>query len=558
MEGFLLQKEIEFGEFQFQPGTPLLMRHSRAVDVAPKALALLAALLRSAGQVVGKEELLDMVWPNEAVEESNLAVHISALRKVLGKNGEGAEYIETIPKRGYRFAAAVTGPPSVAVLPFQTLGPDGSDEHLGEGLADEIINALCRIPNLTVIARTSAFTFKGRQDDVQSVANALQVSHIVRGSVQASGDRLRITVQLIAAADGRQVWSQSFDQQNAELFRIQDEMTGAIANSLRLRLLGTSRKTGSVEAYNNYLKAMYHYQRLTPDAKSKGKQYFEQALRCDPAFAQAYAGLALCYYNIPPATLGLAPAQARQQARSLLEQALAIDPSLPEAHCMMGMAATFVDYDWNAAEREFQIAMAIEPISAAIRYTYAHWLLLPLRRFDAAMEQWRKGLETDPLSGLLHYGLAYTLYLAGDADAALDHASTAIEISSDFWLIRCVVGMAQLQKGLMAKAIATLERALSVGEGYAPAVGTLAACYLVTGRRSESEELMRRGPATPRSRAYYHALLREPDKMFQWFEPAISEREYLVPLDVNCHVFEPYRSDPRFRALLRRMNLDRV
>jgi len=252
----------------------------------------------------------------------------------------------------------------------------------------------------------------------------------------------------------------------------------------------------------------------------------------------------------------MSSAEARREARSLLDKALAIDPALPEAHCMLGMRATFVDYDWNTAEREFRIAMAVEPVSPPIRYTYAHWQLLSLRKFEAAMEQWRKGLETDPLSGLLNFGLVYTLYASGDPDAALEHAATALEISSDFWLIRFVVGMAQLQKGLIAEAISSIEQALCVGRGYAPAVGTLAACYVLAGRREEGERLMRGGPATPRSRAYYHAILGEPDQMFEWFEPALAEREYMIPVDVTSHIFTPYRADPRFHALLRRMNLD--
>jgi TolB-like protein len=549
---------IEFGEFQFEPGTPLLTRNSRSVDIAPKALEILGVLVRNAGHVVGKEELLSLVWPNEVVEESNLAVHISALRKVLVQNGARTEYIETIPKRGYRFAQAVTRQPSVVVLPFQMLGSDGGDEHLGEALADEIINALSRIPGLTVIARTSSFSFKRRQDDLRGIAAALQVSHIVRGTVESKGGSLRITVQLIGTAEATQDWSQRFDRQKIEILRIPEEVAEAIASCLQLRLLGTSRKTESVDAYNCYLKAMFYYMRLTSPDKIRGKEYFEQAVRCDPAFAQAYAGLALCYYNIPPAVLGLRPAEARSQARSLLEKALSLDPLLPEAHCILGMAATFVDYNWSAAEREFRIAMAAEPVSSTIRYTYAHWLLLPLRRFDAAIDQWKRGLETDPLSGLLHFGLSLTLYLAGDPDAALAHAATALEISSDFWLIRFVIGIAQLQKGSIEQAISSLERALAVGDGYAPAVGTLAACYVLSGRTQEADRLMQSRPATPRARAYYHAILGEPDQMFESFEPAITEREYLIPLDVNCHAMAPYRADPRFRELLRRMNLDPI
>jgi tetratricopeptide (TPR) repeat protein len=217
---------------------------------------------------------------------------------------------------------------------------------------------------------------------------------------------------------------------------------------------------------------------------------------------------------------------------------------------MAGMAATFVDYDWPAAEREFRIAMAIDPIPAAIRYAYAHWLLLPLRRFDAAIDQWRLGLETDPLSGLLNFGMAFTLYLNGDVDAALEHAATAIEVCSDFWLIRYVIGMAQLQKGQLPQAIASLEQARAVGEDYPPTVGTLAACYALTGRPGGVV------PASSRARTYYHAMLGDPDQMFAALDEAITAREYLVALDVNAHVMTPYRTDPRFPALLRRMKLE--
>jgi TolB-like protein len=205
------QEVIGFGDFRFEPATPLLTRNSRSIEIAPKALEILRVLLRNAGQVVSKDEILSVVWPDEVVEEGNLAVYISALRKALGQNDSRSAFIETIPKRGYRFATPVSRPPSIAVLPFENLSPDADDEYFGEGLAEEIINTLCRISELRVIARTSAFLFKDRHDDIRAVAEALQVSHIVHGSVRKTDIRLRITVKLIEASESRQLWSQTFD-----------------------------------------------------------------------------------------------------------------------------------------------------------------------------------------------------------------------------------------------------------------------------------------------------------------------------------------------------------
>jgi TolB-like protein len=545
---------IEFGEFRFEPATPVLTRNARSVEIAPKALEILAVLVEHAGHVVTKDDLLSIVWPDEVVEEGNLAVYISALRKALGDSADRTAYIETVPKRGYRFAAPVSRPPSVAVLPFDSLGPDRENEYFGEGLAEEIINALSRVSGLKVIARTSAFSFKGKQDDVRRVGEILGVAHIVQGVIRTAGNRLRVTVRLIAAADAIQLWSHCYDREMADVFAIQEDIARAIANTLQVKLLGPRLPTQNLEAYRSYLKGLYHYRRMTSAGIEKAKKHFEQALMHDSCFARAHVGLADCYY-IPTIPIHKPAAEARLLAKSALEKALTCDPDLSQAHCLAAMAATFVDYDWNVAEREFRIAMAVEPVPALVRHGYALWFLVPWRRCNEALEQCRLALETDPLSGILHFGFTYTLCLLGDLDGALAHAAAALEVCSNFWPMHFVIGLAQYQKGCVLDAIASLEQAFAVAPLYSATVGILAGCYLRVGKRSQSEQLTRSASA-PISFAFYHAIIGDADRMFEDLEAALADRDIWMPHLATLQIMEPYRSDARFHSLLQRMNLE--
>jgi TolB-like protein len=247
---------IEFGDFRFEPAIPLLTRNTRSVEIAPKALEILAVLVENAGQVVGKDDLLSIVWPDQVVEEGNLAVYISALRKVLGETGGRTAYIETIPKRGYRFATPVSRPPSVAVLPFDNLSPEPDTEYFNDGLTEELIHGLTKLDGLMVVAWSSAARLRGQLFDVREIGRQLNVSAVLLGSIRTSGEHLRVMTQLVDTADGRYLWSETYDRQVKDLFAIQEEISRAIVKTLRIKLMdrpgapAIRQGNYNLEAYN--------------------------------------------------------------------------------------------------------------------------------------------------------------------------------------------------------------------------------------------------------------------------------------------------------------------
>lgn len=292
--------------------------------------------------------------------------------------------------------------PSIAVLPFVNMSAEQGGEYFSDGLAEEIITALSQLSGLKVIARTSVFSFKGRHEDIRRIAATLGVDHVLEGSVRQTSNRLRVTVQLIAAADGTHLWSERYDREMSDIFELQDDIAEAIANTLRVKFFGRRRPTENIEAYQCYLKGIYYYQSLTLEGTAKAKEYFHQALTHDQDYAQAYVSLAVCALNLAalPHKLGQPELQLVTAA---VEKALTLSVVLPELYCVRGIVAAHLEYDWKAAEQEFQIAMATEPVPISVRSSYALWFLIPRRRFDDAFEQFRAALETDPLSIVLHF-----------------------------------------------------------------------------------------------------------------------------------------------------------
>ena len=280
--------------------------------------------------------------------------------------------------------------PSIAVLPFANMGADKENEYFSDGLAEEIINFLAQIPGLKVTARTSAFAFRGKEQDIRKIAEALGVATILEGSVRRSGNRIRVTAQLINAADGYHLWSQRYDREMADLFALQDEIAQAIASALQVKLSGApapfEQYKPNLPAYEALLKARHYLGSFRPDLLPRIKEYFEQAIALDPKFALAhceYGG-----YFGAMAVVGTLPAnQALPMVRSLAQKALELDPSLPEGHAMLGMVAACLEYDWKEAERRFRLAMARDPVPVFVRLHYAMGYLLPTGRPAEAVQQ---------------------------------------------------------------------------------------------------------------------------------------------------------------------------
>ena len=451
---------------------------------------------------------------------------------------------------------------SIAVLPFVNLSADKGNEYFSDGLAEEIINALTKVTDLRVIARASAFAFRGREQDLRTIGARLRVGTLLEGSVRTAGNRIRVGVQLIKVADESHLWSERYDREMMDVFALQDEISQAIATALQVKLSPPRRPTGNIEAFQSYLQGLYWYQRYTPESLSRAQESFERALECDPGYAHAHAGLAVFYYGL--GALGskrmneMAPL-----AKAAAERALAIDETLSEAHAVLGVVAGAVEYDWEQAEQHFQRAMAVDPIPPLVRVRYALYYLTPLRRFEQAVEQYQWALETDPLSMMVHFGLAFALYCQRRYRSAIEHARRAVDLYPDYWLVHFAMGLALSRNGSLQQAIASFETTVRLSPSFAHAAGFLASAYAEAGERDRAEKLMEetrergsRAFISPAVFGIYHAALGQADRMFECLDAALAERDpYLTRMDAEP-LFEPFRSDPRYRGLLARMKLD--
>lgn len=365
-----------------------------------------------------------------------------------------------------------------------------------------------------------------------------------------------MTAQLIEAENGSHLWSERYDRDMTDVFAIQDEIAQEISEALKVRLAPRA-KTVNIEAYQNYLKGKYYRERMTPESLAKAKEFFEQVLAIDANYAPAYGGLALYYYT--EGVIGLKPTgDMAPLARSAAEKALAIDPAISEAHSVLAALAAFCDYDWKVAEKHFRQALAAEPVPPRPRFGYVWNCLLPLGRVPEAIEQCRLGLETDPLSMQLHYGMALSLHAAKQYVEAIQHARRALEIDPNFHFIWFAMGLAQLSAGFTQEAIASMKRGVELAPWYHTGAWSLAAAYYQAGDRERSQEWARK-LAEEHGRtvgaALYYAAAGEVDAMFEALDGAHRQRDFFLLLIQYFPFFDRYRSDPRYQALLQKMNL---
>ncbi len=465
------------------------------------------------------------------------------------------------------FASAITAKKderqSIAVLSFANLSTDKENEYFGDGLAEEIINALTKIPELRVIARTSAFAFRGTEHDVRAIGERLKVKTVLEGSVRRAGNRIRIGAQLIRVADESHLWSERYDREMTDIFAIQDEISQSIANALRVKLTVGADRSENVEVYQLYLRGMFEYNhsRFSAENMAAAKDLFERAIALDPEYAPAYSGLAVVYCAMASLSLTL-PARVAPLAKSAADQALLLDPEDSQAHNAGGQIAGMFDYDWPAAEKHFKRFMELENQSALSRFAYALNFLLPQRRYKEAAEQYHRSLDTDPLSMNAHFGLAFSYFLGREYDKAIHYGHRALDIDANFWLLHLVVGVAQLRQGALEASIESLRKTLAVAPFYSLALSLLAAAHVLAGQHEQAKQVIERLQEISNkvyvskvSFAIYHAALGEADEVFHYLSAAIDDREPFITRMIADAGFDPFRGDPRFGVLLERMKL---
>ena len=453
------------------------------------------------------------------------------------------------------------GEPSIAVLPFANLSADKENEYFSDGLAEEITNALTHVPGLKVTARTSAFAFRGKEQDIRRIAAALDVRTVLEGSVRRAGNRIRVSVQLINAADGYHLWSERFDRQLEDVFVVQDEIAAAIAKALELTLAGTSggstRYTPSLPAYEAYLRALHESQKLTSEGLARSREWFEHAIALDPGFALAHSAFAFHFAQL--ANYGLLPAhEAMPLVRAQATRALEIDPSLPDGHAMLGLVAALYDYDWEEARRRFEKAMAADPVPRQVRRYFALYYLLPMERFEEAAAECGRSLLDDPLDLTARIRFAQCLYAAGRKQDAYAELSRVLSIDENLWFTHFILGLHQLRDGQLAEAVRHAERAHALAPWSPSANGLLAAAWRANGdaRCEPIIEALRSRPVygTPMALAIFHLVGLEIDDAADWTEKVIAERHAAVFFFLCAHA-DALRHSPRWPALARLLNL---
>ena len=555
---------LEFGPYRLDARRRLVWKGDALLDVPPKAVELLAALAGEAGEVVSKEELLQRVWPDTFVEEANLSVNVSILRKALGEQPDGRPWIQTVARRGYRFLGAVraqaAAPRSLAVLPFRSLGTDEADEALGLGMADALITRLAATGRVAVRPTGTVRRFASADVDPVEAGRQLGVDAVVDGRLQRSGSRLRLTVQLVPTAGGAPLWADHFDEEFTHLFAVEDTVAERVAAALVAELSAEERQrlgrrqTESLEAYQAYCRGRFFWGRFSRPWVEKAMLSFHEATAHDPRYALPHAGLADAFL-VAGFAGALPPREAWALAAESSRAALALDDRIPEPHVSAGFLRLLQDWDWNGAERELRRAIELAPDSAAPH----QWLglVLDLRgRKDDAARALRRAEELDPLSLVVSALVGLHRAFGGEHEAELAQARRTLELDPHQFLGHWAVGSALQNLGRHDEAVAEHRRALDLAEGTAFMKPVLARSLALAGRADEARALLaRRGSAdaSPYQAATVHLALGETDRALELLAVAADQRDPWVVLLAVDPMLRPLRGQPAFEGLARRV-----
>jgi len=458
--------------------------------------------------------------------------------------------------------------PSLAVLAFTNMSADKENEYFCDGLSEELINALCNIRELRVAARTSAFAFKGKEIDIREVGEKLNVSTILEGSVRKSGQRLRITAQLINVDDGYHIWSGQFDRDMKDIFDIQEEISLKILDHLKLKLLKgekekvLKRSTEDHEAYDLYLKGRYFWYRRYEKGMQRGLQYFQQAIERDPSYALPHVGIADTF-----GVLGLfgfmPPGQAFSRAKAAAKKALELDPEVGEAYASLGWIATWYDWDWPAAEYYSLKAIQMKPEYALAHHWRGIYLGL-VGRFGESVREMEKACELEPLEPANPTHLSWALYSARRFDESMEGLRKVMKSDPEFWLAHWYYAVDLIAKEMWGEAIATLQKVVELTLGSALALSWLGFAYGLAGRKDEALEMLERLDRLAKDRyvgflwrAIVLGGLGEKEDALENMEKAYLERESMLAAIKTGQFVDRLRPEPRFQALLKKMNLDK-
>jgi serine/threonine protein kinase/Tfp pilus assembly protein PilF len=457
--------------------------------------------------------------------------------------------------------------PSIAVLPFVDMSPQKDQGYFCDGMAEELINALTKLGGLQVASRTAAFQLKHKGYDVNGIGRRLRVQTVLEGSVQKAGNRVRVTAQLVNVADGYHLWSEKYDRDMEDIFAIQDEISLAIVDKLKIDLLGgekaklTKRHTKDLDAYSLYLRGRWLWNRRTEENLEKAIHLFEQAIAKDPHYAQAYVGLAESYVALPDYS-SITPMGPFEKAKEAALRALEIDETLAEAHVSLASIKMNCEWDWKGAEREFKRAIELNPGYATAHHWYALYLTW-MARFEEAIKEIKHAQELDPGSLVISRNIGLVFFHARQYDQAIDMACKTIEMDPGFSSTHSQLGCAYLQKSMYEEALAEIEKEKAVlGLFDSDVECYIGVTYALMGETAKARQVLaklaeqaRQFYVSPSNLARIWFALGEVDRGFEWLDEAYENRDRrLIELKVDP-MFDNVRSEPRFVALLNKMGL---
>jgi DNA-binding winged helix-turn-helix (wHTH) protein/tetratricopeptide (TPR) repeat protein len=594
----------EFGPFLLDPSLPLLFRGGELVQLPPKALETLVVLVKHSGQVVKREQLIKIIWPDTVVEENNLSVNVSLLRKALGDREDGERYIETVPRRGYRFTAVVRDVPiesaepastrharslplvekaneietelshraahvfSIGVLPFKHIGARAGEEYLGIGLCDTLITRLSNVRQFILRPTSSVVRYSDGQMDTVGAGCQLKVDFVVDGRIRRAGKTLRVNVQLLRIAEEAICWAGQFDEKLTDVLQLEDSIAEQVAIALVPQMTAAERErlakrgTDNLQAYEAYLRGRFHFDSTTEDGFAKALAAYERAVQLDPSYALAHTGIADYYYFL--AVWGVMPPnKCLAASEAAARRAVEIDPDLAEAHAALGFALSG-RFKWAEGKGHVLRALELSPNSALAHLRYGNYLAQQ-GFVEEAIQQARRSIELDPLSPIYQFSLGWGLYFARRFDECLEQYQSMIAAHPLNPMAYFGLAWVARHVGRHDEALSAMKRAEELSNGSLMMTTGRGTAYAAAGMRREAEQVLENVAALPAQCyviryhvALIHHFLGDREKTLLALERSFEERDlWLVWLGVEP-AFDSLASDLRFRSLLKLTGLDKA
>lgn len=582
-----MSRVVRFDCFEVDLAVGQLRKRGTRIRLRDQPFQVLASLLERPGELVTRESLRQKLWRDQVFVDfdNSLNIAVARLRTALSDSAEHPRFIETLPKRGYRFIGNLSSLPStsdegptrrprLAVLPFVNLSGDPTQDYLSDGVTDEIITALAGLApeQLAVIARTTAMHYKGTHKDVTRIGHELNVDYVVEGGVRRENGHAAINVQLIQTNDQAHLFAKRYEAELRDVFQLQD----SIAQDVAARIPAIARKvldgrvakkpTENLAAYTEYMKGRHEMWKWTPEGVSKAKQHFEAALARDPNFALACDGLAELHWHL--GFWGFAPPDQMEPIRRFYAlRAFELDPTLAETHALVAFRPEKTDYNgpysynWTETLKLMAHERDLNPNSPLIRVRYAT-VLMVLGRADQAAAELECALESDPLSLEVRFWLVEALFFARQYERALEQARRLVQLEPEHHVAHMMLGLVYLGLQRFEEGVASLRRAVEISAEFPLMLGWLGLALGLSGRTAEAKTMLERLHAIssqrfvlPTSFAWVHLGLGEIDATFTWMEKAIDRNDGWVPVVHSFPFVDRLRPDPRFTALLRKMNL---